>query len=936
MNMEGYATRHADRSKLPLGSLSSPARATGTKTLRIGLLLCDIHFGEKYAGLYLRLMDRAAAAKGVTIQWEIFNCVKSEYPPQAYQRIADGFLVAGGPSAGHPTRVQGAGNNADESNTTLVPWRQRREFGWRRSLVKLLRQLCLARLPLGGLGLGHVLLAEALGGTCSFTGWEDGWNVLPAQLLTQLSARTLSQASPEKLGIKYLHGEYVEKMPRHGSDRMVWRSSDGHHVAGFREDRVLSLDGFPECGAFIFEAMSEFYDRDEGPGGLGETSIPSSLEHKKRAMRVKDAANTVADLLVDHFRRADVQHKLEVSDFSLFASVADEDLAASISAKSNQNGVIGISMTLRTTADGYLALLSQQFIDSAGLLVPRAMTPRRSSFSSDMKMIPAPLPTLQELRAQYTILSQLPNFGSRRFSRRDSLNGASLRRQMENAISSADHQGSSNAIKCMPPQTEHGKTPRHPASFQITGAAAAGSSRSLLRLPSQRERKGKAGVLTFAQVLLCCGECGHHHQQQEDQQNTRNVSVAVDFASQDEPFRHANEGELLSLWIRLLAAFRLSDHPDSRVVLICRQLSSLIFFRQRHPTWTLVKDCRGLSSKPAPAKLLLMRLGFYARFADAILVHHELLLGCSARESDAIFQQARLVGLQIFVSWIPEDGYASDSPRRKSITSMKSLATQRRRSSIRLIAPLLDTSEADSTKTHVIECMLLLLAGVHGIVTPMPDLVLEAKQAIADRSELVVEVQETFAKWQSAENIINGSGSRRSSLNRLGMNGSTLALEQVDDENDEDFLGDISCHNDDYDTVETNVLAEMAKQRSECGGADGPGSARASQALAPVRPAPPKREESRLTSGHRESPRRPQSVVLAKSSDSSSSQRFTIGCLAARASERRWIQADSGSIGESSVVAKSNNAENVVRPAEPVCHRVQFGRRGSFFKAKAP
>lgn len=800
------------RLQTPATGSGATAAVTGNSVMRIGLLLCDLHFGEKYSGLYQKYFDRAAAAKGRIIQWEVFNCIKSQFPSRAYQRLAGAFLVAGGPTSGS-TKA----SSDNPSGTKNFATHRRKVPGWRRSLVRLLRYLHASKQPLAALGLGHVILAEAFGGTCSITGWEDGWNIIPSAFCVAGDNHHRGYPEPLKLGIKYLHGEYVKKMPRARKDLESWRSSDDHHVAGFRDRNTLSFDGFPECGAFIFEAMSEFYDRQDVEVGEGDPSdfscnwskgesVPISLEQKKRMMKLKDGSNTVADLILDHFVALSITPKAPNSSkiVDVLASISSDHILDSIKSCWSHRDVGGVVLPLISTADCHALVLSRKILESSTLsAVPRLSSSRRSSLTSEAK--PFHLPTLHELHLQLSILGQETPVGSQRRL----------------------HRGSFKEMRAGSQRRLSGGSRRSITSLQI-GEVESHDGEDLHHV-----NLSALGLVRFEQAIASCinvsgalrkGSGNFHEDMVEGHphpptvvKQPRAVIEFLDYKTGGTipqfTFIRRTEIELRALWIQFIASLRLHNFGDTKIAVISCQASLLTYFRQRQPLWKLIKDCRvGVSAKPTPARYLVSKLGQYATIADAILLHHEVLLGFSAREIEVVFQQARALGLRVYVSWSSIPSQSPDSPRRMSISSPKALSTsQRRRSSARIIPPLASCSEEDTTKAKLIECVLLLLLGVNGIISSEVDIVMDARQAITDKSELVREAQQLLSKWQDSD---GGYGSKkRPSYSRPTTNGTTGSLEISLEDLDEDYMGDVSQHDDDYSVVQKDVAAEMLKYR---------------------------------------------------------------------------------------------------------------------------
>ncbi|TYZ66632.1 hypothetical protein PybrP1_002246 [[Pythium] brassicae (nom. inval.)] len=733
------------QSSFPLDE-AVPAGATTTRSeqavLRVGVLLCDLHFGAKYSGLYQRFLERAAKEKGIAIEWLLFDCVQSQFPSRALQRVLHGFLVAGGPNNGT--------NN----------------------LQKVLRAIYSdKRAALGGLGLGHVVLAEALGGKCSRREWEDGWSVLDPNLLDAKlladnftehtgAGSSLPSSRAKYVGVKYLHGEFVQSMDFAPRSVKVWRSLDQRFVSSFKDKCVLSFDGFPECGTFVFETMSELYDRERqnraslaavssGSGGYRrhqrDVGNRDAIE-KKQLLDVTDVAQLVAHALMDHFQAAALHGS---SDYDL------EALARSHGRRLREN-TRRPSVSLHSTSSVLLRKNSRHAGEEESSLL-----------------------SLRMLRDQ----------------------------KLERSV----------------------------------GAAPASTSRKRTQLVAKRVQVAAVGVLTLSEALVhfqtelvtasvraAANVAVNNNVELRHRQKMPSVILQfVDEESDSPPFRvhRRSYNELRLLFLRVTAALRASEIADDRVCILSRQTLVLEFFRKRQPLWILLKDCR--RSAELPPRHHVRRVSWYARFADTLLFDQEVLLSNSAKENEALFQQARYYGLRVFVACEEEAGAANldDHATNAGAVSRKHVVeTCQRKSKSAAQAPVASPRQSAISETrdtanlpvdkdlHVVEILLLAFTGIDGALTSSPDVVVEAAQKMVSKGPIIAQVEQLFRTWQA-----KGNGKTASVISKRP------SLRLADDEQDtesEDFMGSDEYRRD-AETVaaldDREIALEMARQFAEHG-----------------------------------------------------------------------------------------------------------------------
>lgn len=992
-----------------------PSCATETKlVLRIGILLCDVHFGSKYMGLYQRFLERAAREQGRVraIEWQLFDCVKSQFPTRALQRVLHGFLVAGGPNTGtnHTTPHHTHGHRRSDTSDSVdsddnsshsgsrasalaSPSSKQSTAGpWRKNLQRVLRQIYNdKRAVLCGLGLGHVVLAEALGAKCGREEWEDGWSVLDPKLFdaalvaAKVSKRHSSnQQHPDEdaseahqlkskyVGIKYLHGEFVRSMDLAPRSMKVWRSLDQRFVSAFKDRWALSFDGFPECGTFVFETMSELYDREkqshaaaastvergERPRherqrmALKRDSIPETstfeeltlarapvrrtgvvdtrltLDEKKKLLDVADISQVVAHALIDHFATPMPGSAPPASDSAVSAAdtiniaaavnpvqctnIEESIRAAAVAVAHRTDGnnrVTSILLRVRSTLDGHLVVLGAQldaFVRSHERRVHEGRRPSLTHGNSAVLMrknsrhtdddSPSLLLSLHTLRDQKLVLLDdaqslaAPSSSvrsERRASRSSFASEASVLSPRQRAVLNVPIQlptlSASSSVAATPAVDQ---SVLEPINASASVAADAGASSNRKRpLPSvKRVRSLAMGVLTLSEALTrfqteltaalvrtataTTTNVVERKPQHVSLLQTPRARVILEFADEEScgsaahPFQlqRRSPEELRLLLLRLVAALRVSEVPDDCVCILSCQTSVLAFFRRRQPLWTFMKDCRRFAV--LSPRHHVRRVSWYARYADALLFDQEMLLSHSAKENEALVQQARYHGLQVFVARedkAPVDSNSSSSnnnnnkssvsgktagdttPRSKHRASTQSLSMHRQStfSGAGILAKAAaDEERAMEKDVQVVEILLLALTGIDGVVTPTPEIVLEAAEKLLSKSPIMGQVEQLFRTWQA-----KGSGKplqKRPSL-RSGSAGNVN--DQLDADN-EDYMGGADAHDSDDAALvldESEISVEMARQYNEHGVRRPPSSS-----YVPLRPLQPKRGDQVL------------------------------------------------------------------------------------------
>lgn len=941
-------------------ALESGGGANEHLVLRIGLLLCDLHFGDKYMGLYQRFLERAAKEKGIVIEWELFDCVKSQFPTRALQRVLHAFLVAGGPNSGTNQAVTHSlgrqrGRRPDTSESidsddggpsrTATSAAATGGGCWRKNLQKVLRAIYSnKRAALGGLGLGHIVLAEALGAKCSRREWEDGWSVLDpklfdAKLLDDKFAECSSQqpSRAKYVGIKYLHGEFVQSMDFAPRGLTVWRSLDQRFVSSFKDKCVLSFDGFPECGTFVFETMSELYDREKqnlpvSPSGSGSSgyrrqqhgmvtrgsnaeegavkspstisiaTVPArrvgvvdtrlTLEEKKQLLAVADISQVVAHALVDHF------HVAALSSGSLVVSAAPTtieiaavanpvgctDLHESIRAAAvaavatmhgggrDADGVKSVLLRVRGTSDGHLVVLSAQleaFVlnherkareslsrrPSVSLRSPSSVLLRKNSYH--VEEATSLLFSLHTLRDQKLLV--VDGSTSSNSTTSATASGASIRQQriigLQLPAVTTSGTTAVDKVNAVPPS--------------VSGATATGTRK---RAPpiAKRVRTTAIGVLTLSEALSYfeteltaasarTAATGAANNNLERRQQAKAPSVILQFVDEESgspPFHGPRRSleELRALFLQLTAALRVGEIADDRVCILSRHTLALEFFRKRQPLWTLIKDCR--CSVEMPLRQHVRRVSWYARYADTLLFDQDMLLNNSAKENETLFQQARYHGLRVFV--VREDkaeaAYLENHAASASGGSRKSVAESRQRKSKRSQSPIpthrhssssggkhaTDKEQATEEDMQIVEILLLALTGINGVLTPTPDVVLNAAQKLVSKSPIIAQVEQLFRNWQAKDSVKAAPILHKRTSLRLA--------DDEQNEEGEDFLGGGGSGGE-ADIVaaldEREIALAMSRQFAEHGVRQPPSSS-----YVPLRPLQPKRGDQVFGAKH--------------------------------------------------------------------------------------
>ncbi|RHY33333.1 hypothetical protein DYB32_001706 [Aphanomyces invadans] len=211
------------------------------------MLLCPNPFGSHFGLMYQRFFAKHAVDANVVFEWTIFDVASLDFPTQAMQRCFDGFFVCGAPDVSHAV--------ADHIAHRSAPWYT--------ALVDFVRALVAQDRPVGALGRGHVVLAEALGGRIvRRSTWQRANNVLEEKVTTGFK-----QVLTRVRSLHTLHGEYVASLS-HPTIRAVSSlpipGSMYPFVSCMKTKHVLSYDGYPECNSLVFDLLSRVFDPDHG------------------------------------------------------------------------------------------------------------------------------------------------------------------------------------------------------------------------------------------------------------------------------------------------------------------------------------------------------------------------------------------------------------------------------------------------------------------------------------------------------------------------------------------------------------------------------------------------------------------------------------------------------------------------------------------------
>ncbi|TMW66435.1 hypothetical protein Poli38472_004200 [Pythium oligandrum] len=872
-----------------LDALTETQTATSdARKVRLGLLLCDLHFGPKYTGLYQRFFDRVATEKGLAVEWRVFNCLKSQFPTRAQQRFLNGFLVAGGPA------------------TSVVQTEQKnRHFGrWRRRLIMLLRMLYEEkRSILGGLGLGHVILAEALGAKIGMNEWEDGWNLLDPSIFDDPGGS--GGALDIRLGIRYLHGEFVQTMGTAAKTVRAWKSArEGGFITCFRDKLTLSIDGSPECGAFVFETMSEFYERerhtrqagrdDEGivedTGQDAPLRLESvlTLEAKKKKLGLTDASTLVAHLFLDHFHRRIIStpssshHEagsLMAITGALTSNPQTRDIAASIDMLRNNSSVSAVYMTAHTTSDGHLVVLRPRL---EAVLFEHDRSAASSSESPRRKSVHAGTPLVEPPKGMTL---------------------TDLRNQMKN-LNDEEQDTRAKTPPLCPRVSVRLPSIKSDSSSAFADVVPTGAPRSVLRRGGTVARRIVApsvGLLTLSETLTLLRKTGRDTRTPGDSSTSiqaprRKQNVCLRFG--DEESRHSQElvsftrTQLRVLWLRLIAALRIADVSGDQVVILARQSQILDFFRRKRPMWTFVKDCRW---SVLPPRQRMKKIELFATCADILVFEHDFLLSNSAKENEAIFHRARMLGLQVYVGRREEIDRQAAKPDRPH-ANKKALQRRKTGNGVSLTKTLSKAEGTSDGDMQLVEFMLLQLTGVHGVLTTTPEVVLEALENIHTKSDMMQQVDQLFRGWQ-AKDVIKSSTSNRSGARRVS-NGNNASEDNSTtwQEDTEDFIPQDYYDSDDSVTEE-EIVTEMARQWAQ----HSLTPSKPSSPFVPLRPLPSRRGDEVFGNSGTHPIRRPSPTThhISSSLDRSS------GSFRSPVFQRSLSTARHQSLGDSTAQASS-------------------------------
>ncbi|OQS04653.1 hypothetical protein THRCLA_20828 [Thraustotheca clavata] len=226
-----------------------------TTVLHLCMLLCPNPFGAQFGTMYQRYFAKECTDLNVAIEWKIFEVEHLEFPTLALDEWADGYFICGGPAP-----------NLPES----PPF-------WQSQLVEYLQYLIHHERRLGALGRGHCILAMALGGNIHQKVIpQSTWTILEDKILAVQTIKTQIRAIPA------LHGEYVASLDNPHIKSTI-NLPKGTFISKFKSKTILSFDGFPECGGFVFIMLSKFLQshvqESNSPWPSGAQMVASKLIH---------------------------------------------------------------------------------------------------------------------------------------------------------------------------------------------------------------------------------------------------------------------------------------------------------------------------------------------------------------------------------------------------------------------------------------------------------------------------------------------------------------------------------------------------------------------------------------------------------------------------------------------------------------------------------
>ncbi|RHY56986.1 hypothetical protein DYB30_001527 [Aphanomyces astaci] len=246
--LEMQALPHRPDLKCPL-SLPPQQDHQRPLVLHVAMLLCPNLFGPHFGLLYQQYFAKHAVDANVVFEWTTVDVASLDFPTQALQRCLDGFFVCGAPDVSSANRL------------TSAPW-----YG---ALVDFVRALVAQDRPVGALGRGHVVLAEALGGRIDRRPtWQRAHNMLEEKVTTGFK-----QVQTRVRVLHTLHGEYVASMAAHPWIRTTTSMPVPGSMYAFVSSikapkRVLSFDGYPECSSLVFDMLSRLVDPDHSTSVL--------------------------------------------------------------------------------------------------------------------------------------------------------------------------------------------------------------------------------------------------------------------------------------------------------------------------------------------------------------------------------------------------------------------------------------------------------------------------------------------------------------------------------------------------------------------------------------------------------------------------------------------------------------------------------------------
>jgi hypothetical protein len=551
----------------------------------------------------------------------------------------------------------------------------------------------------------------------------------------------------------------------------VFMNYDHNSVAYFHDKYTLSFDGFPECGSFVFEAISDAYDKedkntaengsdDEGNEEEEEEDVLSSkrsilgdrmltLQEKQMVIGITDASALVARRLLQHFMLNSSSTSMSIPrDFFLtdasnhrqkhlkimgaVGSNNQTDIIESISLITSQERVSSIFLNVRASADGHLIVLNSQL---AAVVSQQDILKRERKRSSVEKIsIAGKLNGVAKENGGLT-LQQLREY---KFYHNTEVEKPNVSTEQKLPVLASDANEGKNKHKKCPPKRVG------------TGVLMLSEALDIIQETQSNQKKS-----LYQQQPS-------HARAQSNRMKAK--SVVIRFAEEDwvTSFRlpQRARAELRSLWLRLISALEVARYETAdssdisnknqqhHITILSRHLQIIRFFRQKQPVWTFLKDlrlCNSLSQR-------VRKFPFYARYTDGILVDQEALLSCSRNEMQLILNSAQKCRLKLLVANrkdLFQDGVMDQSGTfsfvQKDFKETKSFQVNVRES--------FDYNLGLAEKETIIkDFMILDLLGVEGAMTWYTDLGVEAMEQIMKKtSPMFTLAEDTLKGWRCGD-----------------------------------------------------------------------------------------------------------------------------------------------------------------------------------------